>query len=430
MNKELITALSEIEEEKGISKEIILDALEAALISGYKKNFGSAQNVDVRVNRDTGEVKVYSVKHVVEFVDDDLFEINMGEVEELAAEGKVFIPENAPNFNIEDLEDLEGTEDIVDFKSALIKLIIDRDGNLDPQVGIGDALYIEITPKDFGRIAAQTSKQVITQKIKEAERDIIYEDYIGKEDEILTGVVERTNANGILVNLGKLEGSLSVNEQIPGEEFKHGDRIKVYVVEVRKTSKGPQIILSRTNPGLVKRLFELEVPEIQEGVVEIFNTSREAGSRTKIAVYSNEKGVDPVGACVGFKGNRVRAIVDELCGEKIDIIVWDKDPEVFIKNSLSPAKALKVELNEEENTALVVVPDYQLSLAIGKEGQNARLAAKLTGWKIDIKNKTQYLEEHEGKSEDEELPENQESSDSEEAPEVCKVFDDSEDPLL
>lgn len=352
MNEEFIGALEEIEQEKGITKEVVFDALEAALISGYKKNFGSSQNVEVEIDRMSGAVKVFAKKEVVESVEDDFLEISL-----------------------EDARKIDGMYEV------------------------GDVVHIEITPRNFGRIAAQTSKQVVTQKIKEAEREIIYGDFIEKENEILTGIVQRANSTTTLIDLGKLEGSISASEQIPGESFKQGDRIKVYVVEVKRTSKGPQIVLSRTNPGLVRRLFELEVPEIQEGIVDIFNTSREAGSRTKIAVYSNNPDVDPVGACVGFKGSRVRAIVDELNGEKIDIIVWDKDPKVFIKNSLSPSKVLKVELNEDHKSALVVVPDYQLSLAIGKEGQNARLAAKLTGWKIDIKNETQYLAEGGSKEE-------------------------------
>ncbi len=391
MSKELIEALGEIEKEKGISKEVILDALEAALISGYKKNFGTSQNVDVRIDRENGSVNVYSKKMVAEFIDDELFEISLGEVEELAKDENVYTSEKSEI-------DLEEFEDMVDVQNALIKINVEKDGSLDPEINFGDEVYIVITPKDFGRIAAQTSKQVVTQKIKEAEREIIYGDYIEKENEILTGIVQRSTPQTTLIDLGKLEGSLLAAEQIPGEVYKQGDRIKVYVVEVRRTSKGPQIILSRTNPGLVRRLFELEVPEIQDGIVEIYGTSREAGSRTKIAVYSNDESVDPVGACVGFKGNRVKAIVDELNGEKIDIIVWDNDPRIFIKNSLSPAKVLMVELDEDEKTALVVVPDYQLSLAIGKEGQNARLAAKLTGWKIDIKSQAQYIEE--GGSED------------------------------
>ncbi|OHW62800.1 hypothetical protein EUAN_05840 [Andreesenia angusta] len=352
MNAEFIEALQEIEKDKGISKDIIFDALEAALISGYKKNFGSSQNVEVLIDRVTGEVRVFAKKEVSEEVYDDLLEISLEEAKEI-----------------------------------------------DPSFELGDIVQIEITPRNFGRIAAQTSKQVVTQKIKEAEREIIYGEYIDRENEILTGIVQRAGSASTLIDLGKLEGSLSVTEQIPGESFQQGDRIKVFVVEVKKTSKGPQILLSRTHPGLVKRLFELEVPEIQDGTVEIFSISREAGSRTKIAVYSNDPEVDPVGACVGFKGNRVRAIVDELNGEKIDIIVWDKDPAVFIENSLSPSKVLKVSVNEDQKSALVVVPDYQLSLAIGKEGQNARLAAKLTGWKIDIKSETQYIGE--GGSKDE-----------------------------
>ncbi|MDO5708040.1 MAG: transcription termination factor NusA [Andreesenia angusta] len=387
MNKELIEALGEIEKEKGVSKETILDALEAALISGYKKNFGTAQNVDVRIDRETGKVSVFSKKIVTEFKDDEIFEISMRELIDLIEKEKVFVSKESISSDLdEDLGDIIAEKELIEVK-------LDDEGKLNIEIEDGDEVYIEITPRDYGRIAAQTSKQVVTQKIKEAEREIIYGDFMEKEQEILTGVVERTSPTNLLINLGKLEGNLPISEQIQGESFEQGDRIKVFVVEVKRTSKGPQILLSRTNPGLVKRLFELEVPEIQEGIVEIFNTSREAGSRTKIAVYSNDEGVDPVGACVGFKGNRVKAVVDELGGEKIDIIVWDEDPRVFIKNSLSPAKVLYVEVDENEKSALVVVPNYQLSLAIGKEGQNARLAAKLTGWKIDIKDKTQYLDE-------------------------------------
>lgn len=342
---EFVQALEEIETEKGISKEIVFDALEAAMISGYKKHFGTSNNVEVNINRDTGEVRVYTKKEVVENVEDPLAEISL---------------EDAKNINV------------------------------NVMVEYGDIVQVEATPKNFGRIAAQTSKQVVTQKIKEAERNIIYEDYLEKENEILTGIVQKTTAMGTLLDLGKIESSFPITEHIPGENFKQGDRIKVFVVEVKKTSKGPQIILSRINPGLVKRLFELEVPEIQEGIVEIYNVSREAGSRAKLAVYTNREDVDPVGACVGFKGARVKAIVDELNGEKIDIIVWDKDPKVFIENSLSPSKVTDVIINEKEKSAIVVVPEDQLSLAIGKEGQNVRLAAKVTGWKIDIKSESQY----------------------------------------
>ncbi|KNF08859.1 transcription termination/antitermination protein NusA [Gottschalkia purinilytica] len=346
MKAEFIEALEEIEKEKGISKDTIFDALELALISGYKKNFGSSQNVEVDINRESGEVKVYAKKSVVDVVEDELLEIS--------------------------LEDAR---------------------SLDNKYDIDDVVKIEVTPRNFGRIAAQTAKQVVTQKIKEAEREIIFDEFINRENEIITGIIQRFSKNNILINLGKTEGILAPSEQIQGEAYNQASRIKTYILEVKKTTKGPQISLSRTHPGLVKRLFELEVPEIQEGVVDIYSISREAGSRTKIAVYSNDENVDPVGACVGFKGARVKAIVDELNGEKIDIITWSKDDTEFISNSLSPAKVLKVEIDEKEKSALVVVPDYQLSLAIGKEGQNARLAAKLTGWKIDIKSESQYKQE-------------------------------------
>lgn len=342
MKAEFIEALEEIGKEKGIRRDTIFEALEAALISGYKKNFGSSQNVEVIINKENGEVKVYAKKTVVENVEDELLEIS-----------------------------LEAAKEI--------------DTNYD----INDIVGIEITPRNFGRIAAQTAKQVVMQKIKEAEREIVFDEFISRENEIITGLVQRVSKNNVFVDLDKTEGILAPSEQIQGEVYNQGDRVKAYILEVKKTTKGPQILLSRTHPGLVKRLFELEVPEIQEGIVDIYSIAREAGSRTKIAVYSKDPNVDPVGACVGFKGARVKAIVDELKGEKIDIINWSKDIDVFLSNSLSPAKVVRVDVNENEKSALIVVPDYQLSLAIGKEGQNARLAAKLTGWKIDIKSEGQ-----------------------------------------
>ncbi len=348
MNAEFIEALEEIEREKGVSKDIILDALESALISGYKKNFGSSQNVDVEINKETGNVKVYAKKNVVEEVEDELLEISLEEAK-----------------------------------------------NIDDKLQLDDIVNIEVTPKNFGRIAAQTAKQVIMQKIKEAEREVIYEEFANKENEIITGLVQRVSKNVVYIDLGRTEGILPPTEQIEGEIYNQGDRLKLYVLEVKKTTKGPQIILSRSHPGLVKRLFELEVPEIHEGIVDIYAISREAGSRTKMAVGSKDSNVDPVGACVGFKGSRVKEIVDELNGEKIDIVVWSNKMDEFIANSLSPSKVLRVELEDAEKAALVIVPDYQLSLAIGKEGQNARLAAKLTNWKIDIKSESQYEEENE-----------------------------------
>lgn len=343
MKAEFIQALEEIEKEKGISKDTIFDALESALISGYKKNFGSSQNVEVEIDKSTGSVKVYANKTVVENVSNKLLEISLEEAQEI-----------------------------------------------DSKYEIDDIVKIEVTPKNFGRIAAQTSKQVVMQKIKEAEREVVYEEFVNRENEIVTGMIQRISKNMVYIDLGKTEGVLPPSEQIEGERYEQGDRIKVYILEVKKTTKGPQIVLSRSHPGLVKRLFELEVPEIHDGVVDVYAISREAGSRTKIAVYSKDDNVDPVGACVGFKGSRVKAIVEELNGEKIDIIIWNKDMEKFIANSLSPSQVLMVDVDEREKSALVVVPDYQLSLAIGKEGQNARLAAKLTNWKIDIKSESQY----------------------------------------
>lgn len=340
MNIEFIEALDQIEKEKGISKDILFDALEAALISAYKKNYGSAQNVSIEIASETGEVKVFAKKEVTDEVKDPLLQI-----------------------------------DIIDAKVY------------NPVAKIGDVISIEVTPKKFGRIAAQTAKQVVMQRIREAERNIIYEEFSGRETDIVNGIVQRFDKKNVIIDLGKIEVILPPNEQIATELYTQGNRIKVYILEVKKTTKGPQITVSRSHPGLVKRLFELEVPEVYDGVVEIKGIAREAGSRTKIAVHSNDENVDPVGACVGPKGARVQAVVEELMGEKIDIIKWDKDIEKYILNALSPAQVLKVEIEENNKIARVIVDEDQLSLAIGKEGQNARLAAKLTGWKIDIKSK-------------------------------------------
>lgn len=357
MNLELIQALHDLEKEKGIEFEILIEAIEAALISAYKKNFGTLQNVRVVFDQETGDIKVFSRKTVVEEVSDDRMEI-----------------------------------------------LLDKARKLDPRYELGDLVEIEVTPKNFGRIAAQTAKQVVVQRIREAERDLIYDEFSNREGDIIAGLVQRLENRTVLIDLGKTEAILSPNEQILGEQYHQGMRIKTYIVEVKKTTKGSQILVSRTHPGLLKRLFELEVPEIHDGIVEIKAISREAGSRSKIAVYSKNENVDPVGSCVGHKGMRVQAIVQELKGEKIDVVKWSSDPTEFIANALSPAKVLAVELFSEEKMARVVVPDYQLSLAIGKEGQNARLAAKLTGWKIDIKNESQdeeNLEDKEGESEEE-----------------------------
>ena len=346
MNLDFINALDELEKEKGIDSDIIIEAIEAALISAYKKNFGSLQNVRVQVDRSSGKIKVLARKNIVEEVTDDRAEISL---------------ENALKINTDyDLEDI---------------------------------VEEEVTPGDFGRIAAQTAKQVVIQRIREAERNIIYDEYSNRETDILNGTVQRVEQKNVFIDLGKTEAVLSQTEQMPGEVYKINDRLKTYIVEVKKTPKGPQILVSRTHPGLLRRLFELEVPEIHDGIVEIKAISREAGSRSKLAVHSNSEEVDSVGACVGSKGMRVQTIVEELKGEKIDIVKWDPDIDVFISNALSPAKVISVVVNENEKKALVIVPDYQLSLAIGKEGQNARLAAKLTGWKVDIKSETQAEEQ-------------------------------------
>lgn len=342
MSAELILALEQLEKEKGIKKDIIIEAIEAALISAYKKNFGSAMNVKVNIDRTTGDVKVFGLRKVAEVPDMDQMDIS-----------------------------------------------VDEAAKISPTLAVGDIAEMEVTPRSFGRIAAQTAKQVVVQKLREAERGIIYDEFYNKESDIVTGIIQRVEKKNVIVDLGKTEAVLAPTEQTPGEEYRFNERLKSYIVEVKKTTKGPQIMISRTHPGLVKRLFELEVPEIHDGTVEIKSISREPGSRTKIAVYSRDENVDPVGACVGQKGTRVQAIVDELRGEKIDIIKWSSDAREYISSSLSPAKVVRVDVNEDEKAAKVIVPDYQLSLAIGKEGQNARLAAKLTGWKIDIKSESQ-----------------------------------------
>lgn len=342
MNAEFMQAFEQLGKEKGIAPEILFDAIEAALISAYKRNFGSAQNVMVSLDRLTGEIHVYARKNVVEEVTDSRLEMSLAEAK-----------------------------------------------SIDPRYGLEDIVEVEVTPKDFGRIAAQTAKQVVVQRIREAERGIIYEEFSNRESDILTGIVQRMEQKNVFIDLGKAEAILAPSEQIAGEPYRHGDRLKTYIIEVKKTTKGPQILVSRTHPGLLKRLFELEVPEIHDGVVEIKSVAREPGLRSKIAVHSRDENVDPVGSCVGHKGMRVQTIVNELKGEKIDIVKWSVDPAKYISNALSPAKVVSVEVNEAEKISKVIVPDYQLSLAIGKEGQNARLAAKLTGWKIDIKSESQ-----------------------------------------
>lgn len=361
VNKDFFLALEDLEREKGISPEAFMEALENALVLAYKKNYGEGAGITVKLNEEKASIDVYSTKEVVEVVENQDKEISL--------------------------------EDALAIKKT---------------AKVGDVLTEKIYPKDFGRIAAQTAKQVIMQKLRDAERDIAYEEFTDKENEILVSVVRRIENNNVFVDIGKgpIEGILMPGDQIRGEKYELNDRIKVYVKKIRTTTKGPQIVVSRASAGLVKRLFENEVPEIEQGVVVIKAIARDAGQRTKMAVWTEERGVDPVGACVGNKGARVNAVVGELGGEKIDIIPWSEDPLEFIARSLSPAKVVMVQANAEEKTARVVVPDDKLSLAIGKDGQNARLAARLTGWKIDVKSQTQAKaleaaeEEYEDSAED------------------------------
>lgn len=345
MNKELVEALNALEKEKEISKETLFEAIENSLITACKNHFGKADNVKVEINRETGDFLCYAEKQVVETpeeVEDGLLQISLEDAVKLSKKAKV-----------------------------------------------GDVLNVEIKSKEFGRIATQNAKNVILQKIREEERSVIYDQYYEKEKDVVTGIVQRYVGRNISINLGKVDAMLNESEQVKTEIFKPTERIKVYILEVKNTPKGPRVLVSRTHPELVKRLFESEVTEIKDGTVEIRSIAREAGSRTKIAVWSNNPNVDPVGACVGMNSARVNSIVEELRGEKIDIICWDENPGNLIQNALSPAKIVAVFADPDEKTAKVVVPDYQLSLAIGKEGQNARLAARLTGYKIDIKSETQ-----------------------------------------
>lgn len=342
MNKELMEALDILEREKEISKETLFEAIENSLITACKNHFGKADNVKVEIDRDTCDFLCYAEKEVTEEVEDPVLQIALAQAQEISENAKV-----------------------------------------------GDMIRVEIKSKEFGRIATQNAKSVILQKIREEERSVIYNQYFEKEKDVVTGIVQRYVGRNISINLGKADAILNENEQVRGENFRPTERIKVYILEVKNTPKGPRILVSRTHPELVKRLFESEVTEIKDGMVEIMSIAREAGSRTKIAVRSNNPNVDAVGACVGINGARVNSIVDELCGEKIDIVNWDENPGNLIQNALSPAKIVAVFADPDEKTAKVVVPDYQLSLAIGKEGQNARLAARLTGYKIDIKSETQ-----------------------------------------
>ena len=345
MNTELLEALTILEEEKNISKDTMMDAIENSLISACKNHFGTSDNIKIIMDRETCDYSVFAEKEVVEEVFDPAIEIS--------------------------LEDAE---------------------KLDSSLQIGDVAQIPVESKSFGRIATQNAKNLILQKIREEERKVVFDQYFAKEKDIVTGIVQRYVGKNISINLGKADAMLTENEQVKGEKFEPTERIKLYIVEVKNTPKGPKILVSRTHPELVKRLFEAEVAEVKDGTVEIKSIAREAGSRTKMAVWSNDENVDPVGACVGMNGARVNAVVNELRGEKIDIINWSENPALLIENALSPAKVISVMADPDEKTASVIVPDYQLSLAIGKEGQNARLAARLTGYKIDIKSETQAIE--------------------------------------
>ena len=344
--KEFLQTLKELAYEKGIDEELLFETIEAALISAYRRNFGAAQNVRISLSRETGAFHVFAIKTVVDEVESDVTEIGLAQARAI-----------------------------------------------NPDYMVGDVVEIEMTPANFGRIAAQTAKQVVMQRLREAERGIVYEEYVNRASDIVTGIVQRIEGHNVFVDIGRAEAVLVATEQLPTETYHYGDTLRVYIIEVKRTSRGPQIVLSRTHPGLLKKLFELQVPEMQEGVVEIKSIAREAGSRSKVAVASLEERVDPIGACVGPHFMRVQAVVDELAGEKIDIVKWSDDPASYIANALSPAKVISVAVDEAEKISRVVVPDYQLSLAIGKEGQNARLAAKLTGWKIDIKSETQAAQE-------------------------------------
>lgn len=372
MNKELLNAIAYLSKEKSVSSDVICDSLEAVLITAYKKEPDANPTAEVTLDRTTGDYQIRAAKTVVDDVEDENIEISLD-------------------------------------KARLI----------DPGYEVGDIVNVDVTPANFGRIAAQAAKQVMIQRLREAERNIVYDEFSDRMDDIITGIIQRIENKSVYVDLGKAEAILPASEQIPTETYTVGQRIKCYVVEVRKTTKGAQILVSRTHPGLLKRLFELEVPEIYEGVVELKSVAREPGRRSKVAVYSRDENVDSVGACVGPKGVRVQNIVSELQNEKIDIVKWDEDPAVYIANALSPAQVISVTVDEAEKSSGVVVPDYQLSLAIGKAGQNARLAAKLTNWKIDIKSESQAAE-----SFDEEAPETAEADDLDVLSEMALPSDD------
>lgn len=345
-NKELILALEELEKEKGIKKEYLLEAIETALVTAYKRNFDSLENVRVEMDHQTGATHVYAIKEVMEKANDEDTEISLKEAQKI-----------------------------------------------NPDLKEGDTVETEIVPRDFGRIAAQTAKQVIIQKLREVEREIVYNEFNERKGEIVSGLIQKADHNIVVMDLGKLEGVMPLKEQIPTEHYKVNDKIKGYVLDVEKGAKGaPQVIVSRSHPDFVRKLLEFEIPEIYEGVIEIKSISRDAGDRSKVAVYSPDPNIDPVGSCVGQKGVRIQNVINELNGEKIDVIEWNEDPSIYIASALLPAQILAVDIKEEEKFAQVIVPDNQLSLAIGKSGQNVRLAARLTNWKIDIKSETQFRE--------------------------------------
>ena len=362
-NKELILALEELEKEKGIKKEYLLESIETALVTAYKRNFDALENVRVEMNHQTGATHVYAIKEVMEKANDEDTEISVKEAQEI-----------------------------------------------NPDLEEGDTVEIEIVPRDFGRIAAQTAKQVIIQKLREAERDIIFNEFNDRKGEIVSGLIQKADRNIVVMDLGKLEGVMPIKEQMPTEHYEVNHKIKGYVLDVERGAKGaPQVIVSRSHPDFVRKLLEFEIPEIYEGVIEIKSVSRDPGYRSKVAVYSPDQNIDPVGSCVGQKGVRIQNVINELQGEKIDVIEWNEDPSIYIASALLPAKILAVDIKEEEKFAQVIVPDDQLSLAIGKSGQNARLAARLTNWKIDIKSDTQFREMLENVQNGEENTENKEN---------------------
>ena len=345
-NKELILALEELEKEKGIKKEYVLESIETALVTAYKRNFDALENVKVDIDHKTGATHIYSVKEIVENANDEVTEISLEDAHKI-------------NKNLQ----------------------------------YGDTVDIEIVPKDFGRIAAQTAKQVIVQKLREVERDLIFDEYTQKKGEIVSGIIQKADRNIVVVDLGRIEGIMLAKEQVPTEKYRVNDKIKAYIVDVERGLKGaPQVMISRSHPDFVRKLLEFEIPEIYEGVIEIKSVSRDPGYRSKVAVYSPDPNIDPVGSCVGQKGVRIQNVINELNGEKIDVIEWNEDPSIYIAASLLPAQILAVDIKPENKFAQVIVPDDQLSLAIGKSGQNARLAARLTDWKIDIKSETQFRE--------------------------------------